>query len=123
MNPRSEGARAVFESGATRGARQGWTLTLDHLGELLGQGVSRRLSGEMHHASRPRQIQCGACRLAFDDTAWQSLDLAQRIDAGEVSRMVRGWSSNECVEVRQCACGKRIASRRIVSASPPTKLT
>jgi uncharacterized protein YndB with AHSA1/START domain len=27
----------AFESGATRGAKQGWTMTLDQLGEHLGQ--------------------------------------------------------------------------------------
>jgi hypothetical protein len=68
---------------------------------------------EVHHVDRLPQIQCGACRVIFNETAWQSLDLSERIDAGQVSRFVRGWSPSECVEVRRCrACGKPIAARR-----------
>jgi hypothetical protein len=64
-------------------------------------------------ANRSPQIQCGACKVVFDEPAWRSLDLAERIDACELGRMVRGWPLNECVEVRLCrGCGGTIAARR-----------
>ena len=63
------------------------------------------------------RINCGGCGAVLGETDWEALVLTQRIEAGEVSRLVRGWSPNECVEVRRCACGKPIAARRIVAAS------
>ena len=75
--------------------------------------------GAVRYANLPPQILCIVCRVAFDESAWQALDLAERIEASEVSRFVRGWSPNECIEVRHCrTCRKPIAARRTLA---PTK--
>jgi hypothetical protein len=66
--------------------------------------------------SATRKIQCASCRAVFDDGQWESFDLVERICADEVSRVVRGWSPTECVEVRLCCvCGKPIAAKRPVN--------
>ena len=80
--------------------------------------IASRTMGEVHHANRSPQTQCGACKAVFDEPAWRSLDLAERIEACEVGRLVRGWPHNQCVEVRLCrGCGKMIASRTTLVAS------
>jgi hypothetical protein len=80
--------------------------------------VASRTMGEVHHANRSPLFQCGACKAVFDEPAWRSLDLAERIEACEVGRLVRRWPPNECVEVRVCRrCGKMIAARTTLVAS------
>jgi hypothetical protein len=60
-------------------------------------------------------VTCSVCRSPYDESEWLALDLADRVDASEVSRFVVGWSPRECVEVRLCrSCGHRIAMRREV---------
>jgi hypothetical protein len=85
--------------------------------------VASRTIGEVHHANHSSQIQCSACKAVFDERAWRSLDLAERIEACEVGRLVRGWPPNECVEVRLCrGCGKMIAARTTLVASETEQL-
>jgi hypothetical protein len=53
------------------------------------------------------------CRTRFDEQAWGSLRLAERIDAEQVARLVLNWPRTECIEVRNCgSCEKPISVRR-----------
>jgi hypothetical protein len=76
---------------------------------------ARAKGNKPHVNGRAASWRCAACGAQFDESAWQSLRLTARLDPDEVSRLVRGWSQTQCIEVRQCAgCGKAISAKRTV---------
>lgn len=58
-------------------------------------------------------IRCSVCMTTFDEHRWATLDLLERLGAGEIGQLLRGWPSDDCIEVRECRrCGKPVAARR-----------
>lgn len=67
----------------------------------------------------PRVATCAGCGVSFDDAAWATLALAERIEARDVRRLLLEWPDDLCVEVRRCPrCGRLMASKRRAIASP-----
>jgi hypothetical protein len=57
-------------------------------------------------------VECPACGCEFDGEAWDSLILDHRIEAGEVQRMLLGWSEAFCIEVRRCRdCAHEVVAK------------
>ena len=59
-------------------------------------------------------VRCVGCGTRLDDEAWSTLPLAERVDPSEVSRLVRDWPAQICIEVRRCPqCRRTIAAKRL----------
>jgi len=61
-------------------------------------------------AAPRRAIQCAGCRAFVPEHQWLALEIAETIGAAEVSRLLLGWSKDECIEVRRC--GHQVTGRR-----------
>jgi hypothetical protein len=73
-------------------------------------------------AEKLETIRCARCRASYDDSAWETLRLVERVDAREIARSVLKWPADERVEVRECAhCGKAVSARRAAKTAKPVR--
>jgi hypothetical protein len=67
-------------------------------------------AGKVEQARRMKFITCTSCGEEFAQHAWIELALHQRVAPDEVSRLIRGWPEDLCIEVRACSgCAHLIA--------------
>jgi hypothetical protein len=60
-------------------------------------------------------MACGRCGDRYDRAAWQQLAFVSKLDPLEISRVIRHWPANACIEVRRCVrCANELARRAAV---------
>lgn len=62
---------------------------------------------------------CGSCSKRYDEAAWETLTLVERIEVPDLRRFVSIWPEGTCVEARRCArCGQSMAAKRPARGGP-----
>jgi DNA-directed RNA polymerase subunit N (RpoN/RPB10) len=56
-------------------------------------------------------IRCVSCGRSFGPAEWRALTSVRTLTGDEVAVHVVGWSAQDSVEVRACACGRPMARR------------
>jgi hypothetical protein len=63
------------------------------------------------------RFRCSGCGARYDDVAWPTLALTERIDVDELRHLVVAWPEGMCIEIRLCAgCGHTIAAKHRTDA-------
>jgi hypothetical protein len=63
--------------------------------------------------NRAHGATCKACGARFGRQSWLSLAFVERIEPEEVTRLLRDWPPQFCIEVRRCrSCDREIAAKR-----------
>ncbi len=60
----------------------------------------------------PMARACHGCGASYDEHAWGTLGVVERVEPSQVRRLIRGWPDDTRVEIRRCPrCAMEIASK------------